>query len=225
VGLKVTPIQALALWRLLVAGGEGHVKDLKPEIGAPVRKQLQALGLVEITKRRQANGRQANYFVVLDQGWRWAQEFLDHKLPPGSTTAIFVLREVMIRIRRQATPADFSLAEFFSTPAPPAEDSTRLLPVQLHNPEPDLRRRIIAACQHLAAGVHSGRIRLADLRSSLEDVSREQVDETLRELEMDHSIVAYPLDNPREINLRDEEAALRGSGNNPRHVVYLTVSD
>src|SRR5436305_3964087 len=83
----------------------------------------------------------------------------------------------------------------------------------------DVKRRLYRACLQLSGdGVYGTRIRLADLRSELADVPRQEVDRALLELEQTDAASLMPIDDPQQILTDDEEAALSSSNGMDRHV-------
>lgn len=87
----------------------------------------------------------------------------------------------------------------------------------------DIKRRLYNACVQIAGdGIYGTRIRLADLRSKLPDVPRQELDRALRDLEQTEAAAIMPLDDPREIRPDDEDAALSNSQGKNRHILYLS---
>jgi len=83
-----------------------------------------------------------------------------------------------------------------------------------------LGERIRRACLELAGGVSRRRVRLRELRAKLPDVSREQLDRELLGLQRAEKLVLYRIDDPTDVAVEDERAALQVAGV-PHHVVYL----
>ncbi|MGC1272816.1 MAG: hypothetical protein WBC44_03850 [Planctomycetaceae bacterium] len=75
-------------------------------------------------------------------------------------------------------------------------------------------------CRVLANGRDNTRIRIADLRDRI-GVERNVLDATLLDMERSGELSLYELNDPREIQDSDRDAALQTSSGNPRHVVYF----
>jgi N12 class adenine-specific DNA methylase len=65
------------------------------------------------------------------------------------------------------------------------------------------------------------RLYLADLRESMPELSRQEFDQALLELEQSGHVVLMPLDNPREIKERDRNAVIPNSAGDARHIAYV----
>jgi hypothetical protein len=204
------PQQALYLWSLLTAGGEGFLKDQTYQPEASDRKALVHAGHLEEEKRRHpASGRPAIFNSLTEYGWRWAEENLDAPLAKSAKGAL-VLQALLRRISAFLDSSKLSLAE--------------LLVPALGSPEPsarDLAARIREAYIRLAQGRWNTRVRLADLRQELSDVDRNTLDGELLGLQDRHAVVLYPLDDPQEIGSADREAAIDVGGVGKRHIVYM----
>jgi hypothetical protein len=83
-----------------------------------------------------------------------------------------------------------------------------------------VQRRVCDAVLGLGGGRSKQRVRLAELRLRLPEVSRPELDAVLLLLQSERQLVLYRLDNPAELRPADHEAALLVGGN-PRHLVYM----
>ncbi len=106
-----------------------------------------------------------------------------------------------------------SLAEFISGSEP--NSATERVD---DRPVPD---RVRAAYRELTGGRFVSRVRLADLRTRLNDIPRDSLDRALLQMEREELLVCYPLDNTRELYPADEQAALLISAGQQRLVVYM----
>jgi len=86
---------------------------------------------------------------------------------------------------------------------------------------PKLPERITEAYLTLSGGNWAKRVRLAQLREKLADVTRQELDETILGLQTQSKLVLYTLDNPNEITAQDKNAAIL-IGREPRHILYIS---
>jgi hypothetical protein len=226
---KLSPKQTLFIWRLLIEPEGTWQGELKPKLSPKEREPLCRIQhpLIVVDQRKKPNNRRAAFVKLTEAGWLWAEEHLDAELPKQGTAALPILRAVMTQLKARLAKQEFTLADFFapsdsaSVPDEPANaPRSPEHPIRLDTRE--LTRRVLAECQQLSDGALSGRVRLADLRSALGNVPREEVDRVLLNLEREESLAVYPLDNPQEIAPADRAAALPNSGGDARHVVYLS---
>jgi hypothetical protein len=87
-------------------------------------------------------------------------------------------------------------------------------------------KEIVSALTGTGSGGPKGfpakeRIQLTEVRKSLGNMSREQQDELLKQMQRDGELVLYRNDNPRELTKADKDAAM-DVGGSPRHLVYFT---
>jgi N12 class adenine-specific DNA methylase/adenine-specific DNA methylase len=104
--------------------------------------------------------------------------------------------------------------------ASPPQSSAPSLPVPERPPvssDPFLSQ-VHTAIANVSQGKE--RVYLNDLRAQFPDVPRADLDQALRNLESEQSIVLYPLDNPQEITQGRHEAALPNSVGKDRHIIY-----
>ncbi len=87
-------------------------------------------------------------------------------------------------------------------------------------PTPSLLERIEQACLTLTHGARQTRVKLYDLRTSLGDVERDDLDSALLTLQRAKRLVLYREDNSAALRPEDHEAALF-VGNEPRHLALL----
>ncbi len=216
---EFTGNQLLGIWWLLLSGGECWNTDLKPTLEAARRKSLVDAGLIQVEKRRKVEGKgpAVLHLTLLDQGWRWAAENLEGNIPRRDSAALAILRQVMARLNARIANGDFSFADF-CRPRPALEPERGSKREMNH----DLKARIIAECERLSDGVYESRVRLADIRDSMADVPREQVDQTLWELADSQRIKMFRLDRFHEITPRDAAAALETGSHDKRHILYLS---
>jgi hypothetical protein len=237
---RPTPLETLFLWRLLASEGGEFLKDVKPDPKLAGRRRLEQAGLIETIKRRrpttQGRNRSVTYLSLTDLGWHWASEHLDAEVSAKSPAAGPILQAVMQKLKVHLADCTSSLADFITggTEVEQGAESSRSATASgnrsaddtnaLHNDcntSRDLLSRIREACLDLRDRTPSGMIRLATLRNQFPAVSHVRFDQALRHLERDEIVVLYPLDNPREVNSDDVEAALPNSAGLNRHILYL----
>jgi hypothetical protein len=221
--------QRLLLWRLAVSDqGAEFLKE--PDLKGLDAKRRQILireGLIVDEPRKiGGKGKALSYLKLTDKGWAWCQAHLGETFKfPGKTPKLagVVLERMLGLLQRYFEVQDHttSFGEFV---------------LQSHAPKPTahaagdangkdarangIASQVRAACHALADGRENTRIRLADLRHRVR-AERQQLDEALLDMERSGELSLYELNDPRDIQEADREAALRTSAGNPRHVVYF----
>jgi hypothetical protein len=202
------PKQTLVLFSLLFTGKEPKMSDLRPRLSPRERAALVKQGLIELDRR----GR-AQHVVLTDAAWAWVGANLaspiGDRTPAGET-----LKTVLACLHAFLTAQGISLAELVRPqPKPNGKPPVR-------DGQPGLVARVRAAYLRATGGRPDVRVRLADLRAALADVSRAELDQTLLAMEQARTAAFFPLDNPQERFPVDDREALRIAGR-PHHVVYL----
>ena len=209
--IELKPIEALILWRLAVSGGGDWNKDIKPPLDAPVRKRLEAAGLIENEKRKSPSGRGTAMFISLtDGGWGWLAGHLDFDLKTTSTAGNAILQRLLGRLKAYIGTVGISLGELILPSAAP----TAVAAVRLDD-------QIMGAYGKIANGRTNVRVRLSELRAALPTVPPGELDEALLGLESAGKASLYRLDNPTEVRPEDREAVLLTPSGEERHIVYL----
>lgn len=182
-------------------------------------KPLERAGFVELTKRKNPETKRLATFVTLtDRAWASMNENLAG--PVWETKqAARLLSRILARVSALLDRHDETLASLVSQSVasddatPAGEGAARVTRSRLSN-------RVREVCLQLGGGRARERIRLRELRALLSDLSREEVDNALKELQAEHRLNLLRLDNPAEVTPEDEAAALLVAGN-PRHILYL----
>lgn len=208
------------LWMLVANAGEAFNSDVKPETS--IRTSLERAGLIEVEKRQKLSGKrkvQVKFLRLTDAGWAWCNQDMSWQKPRGKAEQVLnaLLQRLKIVFERRGTVA--SLADFInhSTLAPRDQAATAT-----DGPnETTLDQRIRAACLDLGGGREAVRLRIADLRNRLADVSSEELTEGIRELSRRRELTLYPLDDPRQITPEDQAAAIHSSTGVPQHILYF----
>jgi hypothetical protein len=239
------PLETLVLWRLLANGGGDFDKDIKPKLNKSRRDKLVRAGLIAVVKQEDSRtGHRCNHVALTDKGWQWAETHLDQDVS-RSPAAGPILQSIMTRLKTHLAYRQLSLAAFIEPACDTGADNVMVCnagmesgpqgdqhpsdtananaadPMWPTNGSAKLQSRVVSTCRKLANGRPAARIRLANLRAALTDVSRKQLDMTLLDMEASESVVLYPLDNPRELSPDDLEAALPNSAGFNRHIIYL----
>lgn len=214
-----TPRQALVLWSLVVAapGEEPSRSTVRPRLTAGERRQLLDAALIEEEKR----GR-GHHLLLAEKGWQWAETQRPIKLSL-SANATPVLEKLIAALVHYLSRTDGRLADVIST-APPTVAPSAVAPGGPAGQDRfavDPAERIRATCLALSGGQMERRIRLADLRRALGDLTRENVDQTLRAMDRSRLIQLMALETPAEISSEDREAAITIAGR-ALQLVYLT---
>ncbi len=208
-----SPKQALVLWSLVVAvpGEEPSRSTLKPRLNAVERRQLLDADLIEEEKR----GR-AYHLLLADKGWEWAerQNLVKLCLSPNATPVLEKLIQALVRFLARN---DVRLAEVIATIRSPQQHGSPPLPAVS---PPNLEDQIRAACLSLTCGEYERRVRLADLRSALSGLSRDELDEVLLQMDQLRAIQLMMLEQPSDVTAEDRAAAIFLAGH-PLHILYL----
>jgi hypothetical protein len=209
VSFKPTPKQALALLDLLFTNEEPAVSKVKPELKPSEREKLAKEGFIEIEQR----GR-SKHIVLTDKVWERA---LDDLIVDGAKSpyASTVLQHLLEKLKEYLQLQDISLAEFLRF-----QNKAMLASVNISVGPEDLEAKIREAYSKVSGGSYNVRVRLSELRQSLSDIPRADIDRTLGEMELAGQLSLMPLDDPQEIRPEDEKAAI-DMGGPKRHILYM----
>ncbi|VEN74861.1 conserved hypothetical protein [Candidatus Desulfarcum epimagneticum] len=222
-----SPIQTLALWRLLFSDDPAPMQSrLKPRLTPAQRKELADAGLICLSKR----GR-AFYVELTEKAWAWAEKNLD---APFSRTvnAAAPFACLLSALKRHMAAENIPLTEILR----PKENGEKHKKAETSrnavSPGRGIRRgkdhekdqgkkRIKAACLEASGGRLNVRIRLARLREIADDIPPRTLEAIIRDMQLDGTAVLYPLDDPSEITPEDEAAAVLVMGRK-NHILYMT---
>ena len=235
-------IQRLFLWRIIANGGEDWFKQIKPTLTKPQRDALVKAGFLESERRKNPETKGVGLYVrVLDAGWEWAKSNMMASLPSRSTAGAQVLQRLLTRLSAFLENQQLDLTEVIcgvpttggtdygltaqATPPPPPP---HVIPNRVFRyvnrgaaAPAGLADRIADACMKLSRGRANVRVRLADLRQKLAEVSRHDLDQMLLSMSCANKLSLYRLDNPQEIQPEDHDAAVYTASGEPRHIVYF----
>jgi len=114
---KVSPKQSLFLLRLLTQQEGFFVGKTKPELSPAERKQLVDSGLINVDQRKETpKSRAANYAILTEKGWNWAEKNLDGPLPISGTAGLIVLNKLLYIVQANINAGKISLAGFLTVP-------------------------------------------------------------------------------------------------------------
>lgn len=223
----LTTTEQHLLW-MLVAYPEGGFQSDLQFVKAKSRDTLLRAGLLEVEKRIKPRGRSktvTTYIRLSDAGWAWCNQNMSWMKPRGNAEKLLdsLLQRLKILFDRQTVAS--SLADFVNKSTPVANSSSEA-PIEKATSTPavpqhvKLDERIRAACLELGGGREAVRIRIADLRKRLADISADALNEGVRELSRRRELTLYPLDDPRQITPDDELAAIHSSTGVPQHILY-----
>lgn len=198
---KPDSLQVLALWNLLFTGETPQKSKLQPTLKpARRRDQLARAGLIEYEHRADAD-----YVLLTDKGWEWANKNLDAEFAP-TVNAARPLEALLRKLKAYMEANNVSLAELLSPrPAPPTQDA---------------EEQIRTAYLKLSEGRWNVRVRLADLRKELPALGRQEVDDSLLRMQDEEKLVLYHLDDALDRTEADDAAAIDILGFK-RHLVYM----
>lgn len=217
--IQLSPKQSFTLWSLLITRDEPMMSKVKPKLSPTERNRLIEVGLITIEKRGQAK-----HIVLTDKAWDWASENYKVEFPARTTAAVPILQSLLQVIGKSLKVRQLSLAEFIV----PQEDFDERLEESdegmddILTKEGSLEEKIRAA--YVRANDDSGvGVRLSALRQDLGRFSRQEVDDTLRQMQLDRKLVLMSMDDPQAIAPEDEGAAIDIVGENCHIVLFKGV--
>jgi len=193
--MELKPFERLILWKLMLTGDGLMMRDLPGSFTAKMRQRLCDEGLIFVEKK----GRAKIVKLHEENAWSWAVQNLDSEISKKAFFAGEVLQEVFTRLEKYISTHDIVLAKLLE----PASDSS----------EPDdPERRIKDAYSFVSGGKWNVRVRIAQLKEYLSEMSNVQIDAVLKKMLLEKKIYLYPFDDPLECTQVDESAAVRFSG-------------
>ena len=223
----------MRLWSLALEGGGDWNKAMSPKLDAKDRALLKSAGLIDVANRPpDGGGRAAMYLELTDRGWATLSDRMGQPIDKRVSAAA-AFGKLLARLREFLERERLSLAEFIGrsdlSPDAEPESSEEHAQIRLEFEDPmpalgpphELDRKIVDAYHKLAGGREDVRIRLADLRDALPEVSRKSLDAGLEKLALEGRASLFELNNPYEINDRDRDAVLLTPTGQRRHLIYL----
>lgn len=211
---EIKPIGLLCMWLLVTRGGDALLRDIRPECKAEYRRPLVARGLIE-----EAQEGRTKRLSLTDAGWHYVATHMDAPVKSMSAGMLSnVLQGVLAMLLRHMTEKEYSFAEMF------APASASAIPA---GETPDGRKasasgdglwgrlsRSWSQWQQADEGIS-----LETLRSAFSEVSRDDLDNALREWQRQGRIVIYPYDDGERITPEVKAAALSVNGRD-LHTIY-----
>ncbi len=190
--------QALLMWKLLIMPDYQPAQSaVVPKLSVRERTALVDARLIELEKR----GR-SKHIIATDKAWDWAIEHFDTPISPNSQAAATVLQQIMTKLKVYLQTNKIPLVELLSPAVPTVEE------------------RIRAAYAIASNNQRNVSVRLADLRKHLSGIQRDEVDTTLKQMQLDGKLTLMRQDDPQSITSADEAAAVNIHGHK-QHIVYL----
>jgi hypothetical protein len=201
---------------------QDHHCDLKK----PSREKLERLKLIEVDR---GSGRLV--LLLSEKGWAHCRAVCaDGSPPPRSGSLGGALYAVLRRWERYLTAQRLSLSEFVT--ASNALTATEAAPAEEHAPgesdaelaavEPDVEERLRAAYRMIAPRA-GDLVSLADLRESVGELARAEVDAALRRLHRQRGVTLVPEANQKTLDGRTRAAAVV-IGDQPKHAIAMGES-
>jgi hypothetical protein len=184
------------------------------------RHKLIDAKLIECRK----GARNAYFFTLADDGWRWCREELTRAVPQGAGSAGHALYSVLGGLDRYLNRTNRSLAQVFGN-QPDTEQAPANLLDQIPSTTPhtadEIEREIRRVYRKLAPT--AGWVGLADIRDNLAGFSRREVDGVLRLMARMPGVQIEEETNQKALTPRDRDAAVN-IGNRDQHVLAIGSS-
>jgi hypothetical protein len=178
-------------------------QDLGVKVVKKDRDQLVKLKFLEVTKAK----RGALKLSITDAGWGWTNSNLDAVLPsPSSGRMTELLHQWLSHFHRYLNDKQLTIADVLRIPS----QST------IPNAHEQVRSTYLA----VTGGQLKSRCLLRDLRAGVPALTRDQVDDTIRQMVASGEAVLFRLDNRLTITPADVDAALM-SGGEPKHILWI----
>jgi len=213
--VQLSPKQSFVLWSLLISGDEPMMSKVKPKLSPTERKTLLEAGLISLEKRGQAT-----HIVLADKAWAWASENYEVEFPSRTTAAVPILQSLIQVMGKGLQAHQLSLAEFL-VPQESPEEAFEEPDEEVNNTQnaiASLENKIREAYAQIYQGGVG--VRLSDLRQGLGAFPRQEVDDMLRQMQLERRLVLMGMDDPQAIAPEDKAAAI-DIGGESCHIVYL----
>jgi hypothetical protein len=169
------------------------------------RKALEDAKLIASRK----GARNAFFFRLEDEGWRWCRDELTRAVPAGAGSAGHALYAVLRGLGRYLDRTNLSLAHVFGN------ESTH----QATHTADEIEREIRRAYREVADAPGSW-VGLADIREHLNRYSRPEVDGVLRLMARMKGVQIEEETNQKSLTSRDRQAAVN-IGDRDQHVLAI----
>jgi len=214
VSIELSPKFSLIIWNLLITGDQPKISEIRPGVTLKEVEPLEKAGFIKLVKR----GRATHLFIDKEsKAWDWAAENFHVEIYKSSSAA-FVLEKLLVKLGNHLTSRGIALAELLS-PQGNKEPNSVESSVKDITQSPDLEKEIQEAYARTSDGSGVG-VLLATLRQYLSSFSRQEVDDMLRQMQLNSKLVLMRIDDPQAITSDDKDAAI-DIGGESRHIVYL----
>ncbi|PRY19473.1 hypothetical protein [Pseudosporangium ferrugineum] len=210
---KLKLVDTCALLVLLGEAQEIANADLKNlrgfELKTEDRNRLEKAGLVDVRRE----GRRV-FLGVSDHGWRHALDLIGTEPPKGSGYKGAAIYAQVAALRNYLGTAGLALSDYF-VPRPEARPAGPA-------PEPaggDVTALIRAAYARVARQPGDA-VGLAEIRTALPGIDRDEVDEALRALNREPGVRVFGEDNQKTLTAADRAAAV-SIGNQDKHLLVI----
>lgn len=222
----LTPTEILVLLTLMAESRpmtNAELKALGPELRADSRRKLNRLALVDTN-----TGTRPFTHELADNGWARCHEELSAGAPPRATPATRTLYTMLGALRRHferndLRPADVFLAADAPVASAPDVDSPaepgRATAAGASTSAAPVEDRVRSAYAHLATRPGQW-VGLADLRSALTDIAKDDLDRELVRMYRLPDIHLVPEENQKMLTRQDRAAAVV-VGNQDKHALAI----
>lgn len=212
--------QTLILWNLLITGDQPKMSEVKPKLSPVERKLLLDAGLIRLEKR----GR-SSHIILEDKAWDWAVENFDVRLS-RSNYAVPVLEVLLIKLGHYINTHQVSLAEVLTASEiiNPLDESTfeDADSNQANNlSTDDLIEKVRQTYFSIPDGAAGFRVRLHELREHLPELSKQQINQLLLDLQSRGEVSLRRAEDLQELNTDDEAAAIDMGDGDRRYFVRM----
>jgi hypothetical protein len=209
---KLTPKEAALLVLLMAEARDLSNTELRDTYRLSVdRKNLNRLGYVETD-----TSQRPHVHRLTDAGWARCSQPLDLESSRARAHGA-ALSSLLAAVLRHLDRSDLSLADFVEGGAVEGGDgAAAVAPARSGS-----MAQIVRDTYHHLATEAGAWVSIADLRSALHDFDRDDLDDTLRELERDDDVSIVPESNQKALTEADRGSAL-WIGGQYRHAISIT---
>jgi len=164
----------------------------------------------------------ANFFSLLDEGWRWCREELERTAPPSAGSGGEALYAILGGLGRFLDRTGYSLAQVFGG-LPIVVDDQATEGAAAVPPTADEIEQAIRRAYRKLADPPGAWIGLAEIRDELGDIPKPQVDGVLKLMTRMPGVQIEEQTNQKQLDLRDRAAAVKIGGRD-QHILAIGES-
>jgi hypothetical protein len=218
---RLTGMQSLALWELVLEGDGKTAKSRFVSLDRADLKGLESAGMITIVPGpRKKTPTYGEKVYLTDAAWEWANRSGLEAHLARTPVAARVLQAFLSKVKQFLEVQELALDHLLRPRRPTAEPEETTHPSSGEHAETappatvaaDMEQRIRAAYLRVTQGALNEYVRLALLRAELAGEPIEAVDAELRAMQQRGNAVLYPIDDPQRIRPEDDAAAMRVSG-------------